>query len=292
MLLLSSVRRIRRRARQRFGPSAAEVRLEHPLDPRRARAALEPLDHALALDERERRHRARPGSARPARAARRCRSRSRAGGRAPCGRGAPSGSPCAVLGPSGWRRRRRARTAGSSDIEGVFALQTSTSNPGREPASTLRRAMWEAYRIGLSLGLGLGIGGAALGAGRAAPRAAVVVALVAAAAGAGSATRSAAGTRPWPAGSAARSARWSWRRSVARRRSAAAARAAERRVLVGLAALVLAALALVPSSATSRRSRCPRLAGRCAAGDGRALRRPAQPRAGLTVATAKKLSSS
>jgi hypothetical protein len=33
-----------------------EVRLEHALDPRRADPAFEAVDHALLLDERERRH--------------------------------------------------------------------------------------------------------------------------------------------------------------------------------------------------------------------------------------------
>ena len=106
--------------------------------------------------------------------------------------------------------------------------------------------MWEAYRIGLSLGLGIGIGG--LLSALTAPRRWAAVAV---AAGRGCARR---GGRlrdrrlarvAWPAGSAERSAPGSWRRSSPAP-SAAAARAAGRPPLVGLASLVLAALALVP----------------------------------------------
>src|SRR4051812_15575982 len=55
--LLRCVRRIR--GRRGFGSPGLgdEMRLEHALDPRGARAALEPLDDALALHEGEGRHR-------------------------------------------------------------------------------------------------------------------------------------------------------------------------------------------------------------------------------------------
>src|SRR6478672_8227082 len=55
LLLLISVRGIRRRCAD--GSLGDEVRFEHPLDARGAGAALEPLDDALALDERDRRDR-------------------------------------------------------------------------------------------------------------------------------------------------------------------------------------------------------------------------------------------
>ena len=174
----------------------------------------------------------------------------------------------------------------SSDIEGFFSLHIGHFKPRLEARVYTQRTMWEAYRIGLSLGLGIGIGG--LLSALVAPRRAVAVAVAVAAAALGAAVGYAIG---------------GWHESVAGGIGGAlgavvvatlVAGALDRggtrggtAALVGLASLVLAALALDPVRRLPRGGRAPGGRRPRPPPQARALRRPAQPRARLSLPTAR-----
>lgn len=238
-----------------------EVRLEHPLDLRGARATLDPPDDPLALDERERGHGLHLEPLREFRLlvdvdrghaetgallAREVRHQAL---HAPCRTGSGGAEE-----DEDWPR---IITHGND----IFPANTP-SKPGRRPALYTPGGMWETYRIGLALGLGIAIGG--LVSALLAPRRALPL--------------SAAGLASAAAGAAVGYAIGGWHEAVGggaggvlgalvvavlvggtlSRGGTRAGTAA----LVGLGALVLAALALVPFVGYLEAVALPALAGR------------------------------
>src|SRR4051794_965377 len=159
------------------------MRAEHALDPRGARAALEPLDHALPLHQGERRHRL------DLEALGELGLLSHVDRRDAQPRALLAGevSHQAFHPPRGARvggaEKDQQRACIFSHRHRVFPAKKRVK-PRLQGRVYTQRTMWEAYRIGVSLGLGIGIGG--LLSALVAPRRAlvVVVALAAAAAGA------------------------------------------------------------------------------------------------------------
>ena len=221
------------------------MRLEHARDSRRADPAFEPLDHALLLHERERRDGFHAEVLRQLRLL---------GDVHLCH--AQTGALLASeVRDEAFHAPGRPGVGGSEEDEqraGVRfhgdALSPAKRTPNRVPGGAVYTPgeMWEWYRIGLSLGLGIGVGG--LLSALAAPRRALVLVVAALAAAAGAGAGYAIG---------------GWHEAVAGGVGgvlgaivvAAFVAGALRRggtrggtaLLVALAALVLAALALVPA---------------------------------------------